>query len=159
MEATGNAGAAPLAAPTITDPVYLREVFDDEVKLAGLLRWGNVEVPTTLTCNAWLWGTHGGERGLAARLAKTFLPRWRRCWSSAGELVALCGLNILQGRESVSVTARSGPAVVANFADHPSQDAAIRAAMCKVAIAYLSAERAGQGVQSSGEPELVAEGA
>lgn len=143
MEASRTAVAPRLGAPVESDPDYLRAVFDDEVQLGHLLRWGRIDLPKDLTPNAWLWGNRG-ETGLSARMARTYLPRWRRDWNSAGSLVVRCGLNIQQGEQTVAVTARTGPAVVLAFADYPSQDAAIWAAMCKAAIAYLQAERVAQ---------------
>jgi hypothetical protein len=134
-------GAAPPVRPDPAELAYLRGVLEDETELAHLLRWGNVEAPTVLTPNMWLWGTRAGERGLTALLATTPLPRWRRKWGCAGELVAKCGLIILQGSTSVTVMARSGPAIAANFSDFPSVDQAIFYAMCKASIGYLKAVR------------------
>lgn len=158
MEATRIAVSARVGAPIEINPDYLRAVFDDESRLGRLLRWGDIEVPRELTPNGWLWGNRG-EQGLAARMARTYLPRWRRDWSSAGSLIAPCGLNILQGDDTVAVTARTGPAVVAVCADYPSRDAALWAAICKAAIAYLEAERAAQQAQSAASRAQFAGGA
>lgn len=136
--------------PSADDPAYLRGVVDDEVRLGHLLRWTNIDVPPKLVPNLWLWGSRG-ETGLAARIAHTVLPRWRRDWAGAGELMARCDLGILQGPDTVAVSARSGAPAVVRFADHPTRDAAIRAAMCQAAIACLSLERA------DGEAQLAAQ--
>lgn len=130
----GQAAALPTAD--------LRAVLQDELRLGQLLRWSNIDPPSKLVENFWLWGTAAGETGIAARLARTTLPRWRRCWSAAGELIARCGLNLQQGADSAAVSARSGAPVIVLFADHASRDAALFYAICQAAIAYLEAERA-----------------
>lgn len=141
MQVTCSAGAGPLATPAgvVAPSDYLYELLEDEVRLGELLRWGNIARPVKLDSNFWLWGTCHGERGTDARLARTFMPRWRRNWAGAGELVVRCGLSIQQGPQSVAVTARSGHVVVARFADFPNPDDAIYYAMCKASIACLAA--------------------
>lgn len=130
----------PATAATPSD--YLREILEDEVALARLLGYGHIERPAQLVPNFWLWGSHPGEAGTMARLARHFLPRWRRYWSGAGELVARCHLNLQQGETTVAVAARRGTPVIAAIADFPSRDDAIFYALCKAAIACLQAEKA-----------------
>jgi hypothetical protein len=140
MQTTPVAGGpAPL---TPTEAYYLEGVLEDESTLARLLHWKNVEAPRVLVPNFWLWGSRAGDTGLAARLARTYLPRWRRCWSSAGELVTRCGLSTLQTPGAVVVMARTGAPVYASVSDFPTPSAAILWAMCKASIHYLEAEQA-----------------
>lgn len=142
MQTTPVAGGdAPLTAAEL---LYLEGILEDETRLATLLHWSNFDAPRKLEPNFWMFGTRSGVTGLAARLATNPLPRWRRCWSSAGELVERCGLSILQTPGAVVVMARTGTPVHAGFGDFPDQKAALLWAMCKAAIAYLEQERADQ---------------
>jgi hypothetical protein len=138
MDSTRSTGL-PAAAP-LPSAAYWRAALEDEYRLAQLLRWGNLARPEAVDGSFMLMGTNGSAPGANPRLARTFLPRWRRNWASAGELVALCGLNLQQGPETVAVSARMGYPVVARFADFPSHDAAIWFALCHAAIGYLEAQ-------------------
>ncbi len=134
-----------MTKPTYS-PEYMTDVIADELALAKLLRYGNIVPPIAYTPNAWLYGTKGGETGNGARLAATFLPKWRRTWDGAGELIAICEISITQSPFGVSASdglmCSAGNTVI--FTDHPTKDDAIRAAICKAAIAYLTAKRARQ---------------
>ena len=131
---------APLHAATLA-PDYLAEAIADEAMIARLLGWTNQEVPTVTTKNPFLWSTPPGYvpewPGASGR---TFLPKWRRSWEGAGQLIAQFAIDINQ--ESVGGIARiPGYARSFRFAKHPSRDDALRAAICKAAIAHLTAER------------------
>jgi hypothetical protein len=146
---------SPTAVDASTAPSdYLREILDDEYELGRLLGWGNIEKPAHLVPNFWLWGSHHGESGAMARLARNFLPRWRRYWSGAGELVARCELNILQSTNTVSVSARRGTPVFARYANFPSRDEAIFYAMCKASILCLQAEKDARAEERAAEYAL-----
>lgn len=140
---TGPPTMTPIA-PDL-DPAYFTALFDDELTLAKLLRHGDLSVPSKLTPNAWIFGTSHGERGLDARLGRGPLPRWRRDWSAAGPLIGRCELHVNCGDNQVDVYI--GPPLAgevefsAAYADFPTKDDTIRFAICKAAIAFLTAER------------------
>lgn len=129
---------------TLPSPDYLKGVLADEMLLAKLLGWQNFEAPAVLTPNFWLLGTTRGNHD-NPRLASTFLPRWRRYWSCAGELIARCRLRVEAGEDEALVSAGHAdvPGIYhAPYAQFPSQDDAIRWAICQAAIASLLAEAA-----------------
>jgi hypothetical protein len=125
---------------------FLTGILEDETRLGQLLGWGNIVPPATLAPNFWLFGTSGGERGGDARLASGLMPRWRRAWSGAGELVVRCNLQIAHDADRVIVQAGGGDlpryTASARKADFPNADEALFFAMCKAALLYLEDERA-----------------
>lgn len=126
-------------------PEYLADAITDEVALAELLGWTVSGAPVEITPNVTLWGSKGrtfaSSSGMGTALGpSTFLPKWRRSWAGAGELVARCQMMIMCTDQCAGISCPNLPAVHASFIDHPTPDHAIRAAMCKAAIAYLTAE-------------------
>lgn len=119
---------------------YLAEQISDELTLLPLLGWKNVQAPREITPNCWITGTHLLANGHAGRNAGTFCPRFRRT-NDAFELIGPCQIHIAHGQGWVQATAPGIGSYLIDPDDHPTKDDAIRAAMCKAAIAYLSKER------------------
>lgn len=126
----------------IRNTEYLAEVVADELALAKLMGWANIEPPLAITPNCWIFATHLLARGHDHRNASVPCPRWRRSWEGAGELIARCELCMIVSGARVAVGAGPGNdfTAEAEFSDHPTKDDAIRYAMCKAAIAHLSAK-------------------
>lgn len=122
------------AAPVVIDE-YLSAAIDDELVLAELLGWQNFAKPGKISRTVWLMGTHNSRNG-HVRNGSVPMPAWRRDWS-AGELISRCKLTIAPTDGGVAVHAETGPVFRAIYSEHPSEDDAIRFAMCKAAIAYL----------------------
>lgn len=123
----------PKPAPIVSD--YLAAAIEDELVLAKLLGWQNFTKPGTIGRTVWLMGTHSSRNG-HVRNGSVPMPSWRRDWS-AGELISRCKLTIAPTDGGVAVHAETGPVFRAIYSEHPSEDDAIRFAMCKAAIAYL----------------------
>lgn len=127
---------------------YLKEAINDEVELAKLLGFGKVTRPATLTMYAMLnragaartgHGTLGSDLGGSAPL-----PQWRRNWSSAGPLIGKLMLKISHDQDEGTVSVGASDRrrnVTEAYADHPSVDAAIWAAIARAAIALLTEMR------------------
>lgn len=134
---------APMHCSSDDTTAYLAAVYADEMTLARLLGHGDLCPPIEPAPNGWIWGTSHGERGSAARLARGPLPRWRRDWSGAGPLIGRCGLHVHCNDATVSVYI--GPPTVddveycATYSNFLTKDDAIRYAICKAAIAHLTA--------------------
>lgn len=124
----------------LASPAYVAEQIADELALLPLLGWKNVRAPSEITPNCWIMGTHFFANGHTARNASTFCPRPRRS-NDAFELIARCQMMVSCTQRSVSVMCPEMPLHFEGFAEHPTELDAIRAAMCKAAIAYLSKER------------------
>jgi hypothetical protein len=116
---------------------YLTEQIADELALAPLLGWAHITAPSSITPNCWIFGTHHDARGHAGRNASAPCSRWRRD-NSAFELIARCEMMIVCAVGCVAVNCPTRESVRADYADHPTPDDAIRYAMCKAAIAYLT---------------------
>lgn len=127
------------------EAAYLIEQIDDEIAIAEMLGYTAID-PEKKTPSCTVWGRKGwtlaGSTGTAAAPSHQIpLPKWRRspyCF----ELVARCRLSISQGDGWVQASAPGVGSVLVDPADHPTLDDAIRYAMCKAAIAFLTAERA-----------------
>lgn len=122
------------AAPIVSD--YLEAAIDDELTLAALLHWQNFTKPEIITPRGWIYGTHNSRNG-HVRNGSVPMPAWRREWAGAGELVSLCKLHIEPSLAGVAVSAETGDTFRTLYREHPSEDDAIRFAMCKAAIVYL----------------------
>lgn len=121
---------------------YLREAIADEVALANLLGYRNIEVPCDPIAKSILWGIRKDFKpDWPGQTGRTFLPKWRRS-HECFELIGICNLCIVTCDARVSVGAGAGKAFTghAEVSQHPSKDHAIWFAMCKAAIAYLSNE-------------------
>ncbi len=121
---------------------YLRDAIADEVTLANLLGYRNLEIPLAPESRSVLWGVAADFKAeWPGQLGRSMLPKWRR-GNDCFELIAICNLCIVTCDARVSVGAGAGKAFTghAEVSQHPSKDDAIRFAMCKAAIAYLQAE-------------------
>ncbi len=136
-----SAAPAPAASPA---EAYRAEVLADELKLAYLLGWGNLPTLESAIASTgrFMFGTNKGERGTDARLGSLPMPRWRRDWDGAGELIGRCYISMVYREDACGVASERGVQHWVKRADYPTRDDAIRAAICKAAIAYLTAERA-----------------
>lgn len=135
------------ALPSQTAAPYLVEAINDEATLAKLLGWTVSNAPITYTPTVYLKGSRGRSFARSVGMAMApgmmvFMPQWRRS-NDAFELIARCNLNLVTCDKRVAVEAgTSGDFVaVAEVSEHPTKENAIRYAMCKAAIAYLTAER------------------
>ena len=118
---------------------YLRAAIRDEVGLARLL--GNtVTMPSVFTAVTELIPTKKrGYQFLAPTTSHGALPAWRRSWNAAGPLSTALGLNVSHDKEEGTVSAGTGGRrnVTESYADHPSEDAAVMAAIVRAAIREL----------------------
>lgn len=126
-----------------TETDYIAEMMADDMALAPLLKFGDLSYNSQTVDNYWIFGVDKGERGLEARTARGPIPRWRRDPSAMGDLLERLPLSILRDDEDGQVTARiesEGMLVYANvrYAEHPSVGHAIRKAMVKCAIDFLT---------------------
>lgn len=123
------------------DLAYRSAAVADELAIAKLLGWTSLPAHGDMMRSNHNTASLYGEKGHAARLGSQFLPRWRRDWAGAGELIGRCGLRISPNGTGVVVSTESGRICGAIYVDHPDKDSAIRFAMCQVAIQFLTAER------------------
>jgi hypothetical protein len=126
------------------DAEYLGQVFADEIELASVhpefFRRRYV-APSDVTRISPLQAAPTKNYRFESRDARTtpFMapPFWRRSWTAAGELVSLLGLSIHQDLEEGTVSVGNGNRrrnATESFADHPSNDAAVWAAIVRAAI-------------------------
>lgn len=131
---------------------YLREAFADEIELAWAKLRLRYVAPNQIDPNADLVrAPRRGSNLLTAghdRLAFTPearpLPRWRRSWSAAGPLIGELGLSVRTDDEEGTVSVGNGRRrrdVTESYADHPSKDAAICAAIVRAAIRVCTEAR------------------
>lgn len=126
-------------SPAVIDG-YLVAQIDDEMTLAALLGYFRLERPIpSPDFPSLIWGVRRdfvpSWPGAAGRHV---LPKWRRS-SECFELIARCKLTISTGPTGVSVQSWTGGTPCATvYADHPSEDDAIRFAVCKAAISCLT---------------------
>lgn len=130
-----------LASPV---SAYLADQIADELTLARLLGY-KPEAPHEIKPNCTIWASKGTAfasfSGPGTRSNdKVWLPKWRRT-NDAFELIALCEMMVSCTQRSVSVMCPGMALQFASFAEHSTKDDAIRAAMCKAAIAYLQAKQ------------------
>lgn len=131
---------------------YLRQAFEDEIELAWAKLRHRYVAPSPIDPNADLVRaprrstnmlTAGYERLTFAQEAKP-LPRWRRSWSAAGPLIGELGLSVRPDNEEGTVSVGNGNRrrdVIESYADHPSKDAAICAAIVRAAIRVCAEAR------------------
>lgn len=127
-----------MTAATFNPATYLAEQIADEKQLAALLGW-TVKPSVSIKPGMWLEGVRGKQDGMGPPSSSS-LPQWRRSWAGAGELIAPCQMMIVCTAVNVGVSCPDQKTVHAGFSEHPSRDAAIWFAMCKAAIAYLTAK-------------------
>ena len=128
---------------------YLKEAMRDEIALAALLNHGKCKMPARPTMYEPIvrisaartgHGTLGS--GLGGNQAP--IPQWRRNWSSAGPLIGKLSLKISHDQDEGTVSAGASDrrrSITEAYADHPSVDAAIWAAITLAAIALLTEMR------------------
>lgn len=121
---------------------YLVDMIEDDMRLAVLLRYGDLVRPQNID-NYWIFGVDKGQRGTEARLARGPLPRWRRDANAIGGLIERLPMSITRDEEAQRATVRieaEGNLVYgsASYADHPSIGHAIRKAMVQCAIDFLT---------------------
>jgi hypothetical protein len=125
---------------------YLKEAITDEIELAKLLRYGKVTRPANLTMYSQLVRPRGARIGHGT-LSSGFgsseapIPQWRRNWSSAGPLIGKLTLKISHDQEEGTVSVGASDrrrSVTEAYADHPSVDAALWAAIVRASIHLLN---------------------
>lgn len=124
---------------------YLADAIADELLLAQLLGYADIEAPTEITPNCWIWASRGKEFASVlghtmASLGRIPLPRWRRGWEGAGELIAPCLLDVRTDAKG-ACGIWSGGSIWVDWNHHPDRDSALFYVISKAAIAHLS-ERA-----------------
>ena len=133
------------------DDEYLEQVFADEIELASVhpdYFRRRYLAPSDLTRVSTLQPAPSKGYGFEGRNARTTPaiapPFWRRSWTAAGELVAKLGLSIQQDHEEGTVSVGNGSRrrnATESFVDHPSNDAAIWAAIVRAAIRVCTEAR------------------
>jgi hypothetical protein len=121
---------------------YLRQAIDDEIELARVSGYLKIDVPPTPTRTSPLLA-QSNSRLQPAR----HLPRWRRDWVAAGELIEEFNLSIRQDDEegTVSVGVRGRRLdVTEKYADHPDKAGAILAAVAGISIQLRAEQRDNQ---------------
>ena len=139
---------------TATTPAtYLADQIADEMTIARLLGYRKLEpvIPTVGNPNT-IWGVAPDFKPeWEGATGRGMLPQWRRSWAGAGELIARYNINVAQrgaevpelGGVTIEAHCRISESDLSYFefvADHQTKEAAIWAAVCKAAIAYLSAK-------------------
>ena len=118
---------------------YLRAAIANEIELAKTIGYSRVDVPPAPTRTSPLLA-QGKSRLETAK----HLPRWRRDWAAAGELIEQLNLSVRQddedGTVSVGVRGRRRD-VTERYADHPDKGAAILAAIVGAAIPLRAEQR------------------
>lgn len=118
---------------------YLVQAIADELALAPLLGWYDIGRPDYATRLGIIWGSHPDERDpIENKPTRTMMPRWRRSWDGAGELIAPFHLSIIRHELGVIVSAPFVENVWASFAEHPTGDDAIRWAIVQAAMSVLA---------------------
>lgn len=139
-----------IPVPKQWDDAYLRECAEDEIQLAGLMRFGRFAAPAGMTRETILVPVPAKNSGFlrSPGVSRTTfgtvgeLPRWRRDWTAAGELSIQSGLSIYHDAEEGTVSVSAGGRrrnVTEHYDDHPSRDAATWAAIVRAAIQKLEA--------------------
>jgi hypothetical protein len=130
------------ALPKPWPEAYLAQAIADEIELAKASGYSKIDVPAALTRTAPLL-SQSTSRLQPAR----HLPRWRRDWVAAGELIEEFNLSIRQDEEdgTVSVGVRGRRLdVTEKYADHPDKAGAILAAIVGVSIQLRAEQRDNQ---------------
>lgn len=118
---------------------YLLQAIADEVELAKAGGYSRIDVPAAPTRTTPLLAQSCDRLKPA-----TQLPRWRRDWNAAGDLIAEFNLSIRQDEEdgSVSVGIRGRRLdVTEKYADHPDKAGAILAAIVGISIQLRAEQR------------------
>jgi hypothetical protein len=121
---------------------YLQQAIADEIELAKAGGYLRIDVPAAPTRTTPLLA-QSKDRLQPAR----HLPRWRRDWSAAGELIEEFNLSIRQDDEdgAVSVGVRGRRLdVTEKYVDHPDKAGAILAAIVGISIQLRAEQRDNQ---------------
>lgn len=122
---------------------YLREAFEDEIKLASVhqhYRTRRYAMPSVMSKVANILPAPSRHTQAAQHPRTTVtppLPYWRRSWSAAGHLIGELDLSIRIDADEGTVSVGTGSRrrdVTESYADHPDKDAAICAAIVRAAI-------------------------
>lgn len=121
---------------------YLQQAIADEIELAKASGHLKIDVPPMPTRTTPLLAQSRDRLKPA-----THLPRWRRDWTAAGELIEEFSLSIRQDDEdgTVSVGIRGRRLdVTEKYADHPDKAGAILAAIVGISIQLRAEKRDNQ---------------
>ncbi|MBD8531519.1 MULTISPECIES: hypothetical protein [unclassified Massilia] len=121
---------------------YLEQAIADEIELAKAGGYSKVTVPPMPTRTTALLAQSRDRLKVG-----TPLPRWRRDWNAAGDLIEEFNLSIRQDDEdgTVSVGIRGRRLdVTEKYADHPDKAGAILAAIVGISIQLRAEQRDNQ---------------
>jgi hypothetical protein len=130
---------------------YWEQCVQDEIALAPLMGYSDLQVPGAHDRAAWIFGSKGYE--FASEVGpKTVpihvgpLPRWRRDAHALGDLFAKVPADLTWHSNFVHLFLNPpdglGPfSLTANYQDHPSNTHALRKALVDLAIAYLGEKK------------------
>lgn len=125
---------------------YLRQAIADEIELAEACGYGKLAMPAAISRTAPLVLQRRSfmSAGHARATPEQQLPRWRRDWNAAGDLIEELNLSVRQDDEdgTVSVGVRGQRRdVTESYADHPDKGGAILAAITKAATQLKAEQR------------------
>ena len=134
----------------LASPAYVAEQIADELTLARLMGYRKLEPPSAGALNPTIWGIAADFKpDWPGADGRAWLPKWRRSWAAVGELIGVCKIGVSPGDVSASASYVDSEGALIHFRElhvyHPTADDAIRAAMCKAAIAYLTAQSKERG--------------
>jgi hypothetical protein len=134
------------------EEAYLRQALEEEIELAGVhpqYRVRRYAMPSVISAVASIFPAPSRHTHASQHSRTTItppLPHWRRSWNAAGSLVAEMGLSVRIDLEEGTVSVGNGSRrrdVTESYADHPSKDAAIFAAIVRAAIRVCTEAREG----------------
>jgi len=119
---------------------YIQQAIDDEIVLAKLLGWYDIERPKTLVITGfnWVWGYDGNGPYHGEPANKKPMPGWSRDWAAAGQLISQFDISTTVDADRVTVTMPSGECRSVLTRLHPTKELAIFKAICQLTINYLS---------------------
>jgi hypothetical protein len=131
-----------MVLPKPWNEAYLRQAIDDEIELAKASGYSKISVTSAPTRTSPVLA-HSSDPLQPAR----HLPRWRRDWNDAADLIEEFSLSIRQDDEdgTVSVGVRGRRLdVTEKYADHPDKAGAILAAIVAISIQLRAEQRDNQ---------------
>lgn len=121
---------------------YIEQAIAHEVELAKASGYSRIDVPANPVRTTPVLAQSRNRQQPA-----THLPRWRRDWAAAGELIEEFGLSVRQDDEdrtvSVGVRGRRRD-VTESYDDHPDKAGAIFAAIVRMSIDLRQEKRDNQ---------------
>lgn len=128
---------------------YLEEAIDDEIALADAMHGMKVPRPSFITTITELSATRPSRTFFTGQnhprtSGAQRLDQWRRDWRAAGPLIGQLGLVVYADDEERLVSVGPGGRrrnVTEAYADHPSKDEAVVAAIVRAAIQVLNEAR------------------